>query len=270
VIYVRKVVVSFESILQREKHVVDMQDVYFLYEEGDLKSEYSELISTSHYHLEVASNSETNEVALGAVRKTELNATEFISFLIENGFELKESPEGTGSYFVKINTSKEWSLGDIGPGGGLIFWVNDDLENDLMALEVAQQGWHFGNQEDPTIVWATSDQFVLPKMEKSIGSGLKNCASILGPEFISPAALQVHMYSNFVADWHLPSIEELKLIYANIHTAGLGSLTGEQYWSSSPVFAPFVRSIVFEDGSEMMSNVQMALSVRPIRQILRS
>jgi hypothetical protein len=261
---------SYESIQQRQDFVVNALDVYRLYSEDDLSDKISDLLSTSHYHLEVASSGETEEKAMGAVRKTELNAPQFISLLLENGFGLIETPEGTtGSYFVKINLSNKWLLGDIGPGGGLIFWVNDDPENDLLALEVAQPGWHFGNEADPTIVWATSDEFDLPKMGKSIGSGQKNCASILGPEFISPAALQVQVSSNFDFDWHLPSIEELRLVYQNIHTAGLGSLTGEQYWSSTPVFAPFVRSIIFEDGEEMMSNVQMALSVRPIRQIIR-
>ena len=263
--------VSYESIQRSKDFKVIAHGVYCLYAEADLDEKISYLISTSRHHQEVASSSETEDAAFRTVKTTEINASQFISILIENGFELRENPQGTtGSYFTRTKNQYEMMLGDTGPGGGLIFWVNDDVENDLIALEVALPGWHLGNESDPTIVWSTTDKFALSKMEKSVGSGISNCASILGPEFISPAALQIQIFSNFDFEWHLPSIDELKLLYTNNHSLGLGRLTGEQYWSSTPVFAPFVRSIVFEDGSEMMSNVQMALSVRPIRQITRN
>jgi hypothetical protein len=164
----------------------------------------------------------------------------------------------------------EIEVGALGPGGGLIFWVNEDTENDLIALEVAPSGWHFGNESDPTIVWGTSDEFTFPKMKKVVGSGLRNCEVIDESDFLCPALLQIDLVSiGDFDDWHLPSVDELQLIYENLHSLGLGNLTGEQYWSSTPVFSPFVYSIIFSDGEQMMSNVQMAFSVRPIRQIRR-
>ena len=264
--------IAVEELETREIFQVDPLDTFCIYKDSDLSGEVMSLIQNSHYHMEVASSSQTDEEAFRNIQTTDLSADEFISLLIESGFHLEERSDNQTecSYFVRKGKQIGMAIGAVGPGGGLIFWVNDDLENDLIALEVAPSGWHLGNESDPTIVWGTSDDFALPKMEKSVGSGLRNSELIDESDFICPALWQIDLVSiGDFEDWHLPSVDELQLIYENIHSLGLGSLTGEQYWSSTPVFSPFVYSIIFSDGEQMMSNVQMAFSVRPIRQIRR-
>ena len=264
--------ISIESIEQSDSFTVDHLDIFVVYKDSDYRAEYSYLMQNSHFHQEHASSSQTDDSAFGSTPQTQLRSDEFISLLIESGFQAIENPDSSSdqSYYIKKGTNMEIEVGALGPGGGLIFWVNEDKENDLIALEVASSGWHLGNESDPTIVWGTSDEFTFPKMKKTVGSGLANCEVIDESDFLCPALLQIDLVSiGDFDDWHLPSVDELQLIYENIHSLGLGSLTGEQYWSSTPVFSPFVYSIIFSDGEQMMSNVQMAFSVRPIRQIRR-
>jgi hypothetical protein len=248
--------IAVEELETRELFQVDPLDTFCIYKDSDLSEEVMSLIQNSHYHMEVASSSQTEEAAFRNIPTTDLSADEFMSLLIKNGFHLEERADNQTecSFFVRKGKQIGIAIGAVGPGGGLIFWVNGDLENDLIALEVAPSGWHLGNESDPTIVWGTSDEFTFPKMKKAVGSGLANCEVIDESDFLCPA---------------LPSVDELQLIYENIHLSGLGSLTGEQYWTSTPFFSPFVYSIIFSDGEQMMSNVQMAFSVRPIRQIRR-
>ena len=264
--------IAVEELETREIFQVDPLDTFCIYKDSDLSEEVMSLIQNSHYHMEVASSSQTDEAAFRNIPTTDLSADEFISLLIESGFQAMENPDSSSdqSYFIKRGTDMEIEVGALGPGGGLIFWVNEDTENDLIALEVAPSGWHLGNESDPTIVWGTSDEFTFPKMKKTVGSGLANCEVIDESDFLCPALLQIDLVAiGDFDDWHLPSVDELQLIYVNIHLSGLGGLTGEQYWTSTPFFSPFVYSIIFSDGEQMMSNVQMAFSVRPIRQIRR-
>ena len=264
--------IAVEELETREIFQVDPLDTFCIYKDSDLSEEVMSLIQNSHYHMEVASSSQTDEEAFRNIQTTDLSADEFISLLIECGFHLEERADNQTecSFFVRKGKQIGIAIGAVGPGGGLILWVNDDLENELIALEVAPSGWHLGNESDPTIVWGTSDEFTFPKMKKTVGSGLANCEVIDESDFLCPALLQIDLVAiGDFDDWHLPSVDELQLIYVNIHLSGLGGLTGEQYWTSTPFFSPFVYSIIFSDGEQMMSNVQMAFSVRPIRQIRR-
>lgn len=263
--------ISIESIEQSDSFTVDHLDTFWVYQDAEKREWWDFYICNSMDHDQYEAN-QASEEAWASTAKTYLSADEFIALLIESGFQAIENPDSSSdqSYFIKRGTNMEIEVGALGPGGGLIFWVNEDTENDLIALEVAPSGWHLGNESDPTIVWGTSDEFTFPKMKKTVGSGLANCEVIDESDFLCPALLQIDLVSiGDFDDWHLPSVDELQLIYENIHSLGLGSLTGEQYWSSTPVFSPFVYSIIFSDGEQMMSNVQMAFSVRPIRQIRR-
>jgi len=263
--------ITLESIEQSDSFTVDHRDIFCVYSDAEERKWWDYHIFNKVEHDQAEANRATEE-AWASTMKTYLNAGEFISLLIKSGFHPEERANNPTecSYLVRKGKQIGTAIGAVGPGGGLIFWVNEDPENELIALEVAPSGWHLGNESDPTIVWGTSDDFSLPKMQKSVGSGLRNSELIEESDFICPALWQIDLVSiGDFDDWHLPSVDELLLIYENIHLSGLGSLTGEQYWTSTLLFRSFVYSIIFNDGEQMLSNIQMALSVRPIRQIRR-
>lgn len=100
---------------------------------------------------------------------------------------------------------------------------------------------------------------------KSIGFARANRDAIDESDVFCAPQFQVE---NFLDDdWFLPTIDELELIYRNIHEQGLGDMRGSQYWSSSVFIPPYVYSLNFENGEVMMSSATMGLFVRPIREV---
>lgn len=67
-------------------------------------------------------------------------------------------------------------------------------------------------------------------------------------------------------DWHLPSRDELRLIYRNLHAHGLGDFATTQYWSSSlGIRGGLGYNIQFEDGSAWTTSRDVTYRVRPVR-----
>tara|TARA_Y100000385_G_scaffold291639_1_gene370989 strand:+ start:2523 stop:4325 length:1803 start_codon:yes stop_codon:yes gene_type:complete len=72
-------------------------------------------------------------------------------------------------------------------------------------------------------------------------------------------------YSNLEVSWYLPSIEELALIYENLHEPGLFSFSEDLYWSSSSIGTQLAYYQRFSDGFSGYTSKLNKLKVRPIR-----
>lgn len=71
------------------------------------------------------------------------------------------------------------------------------------------------------------------------GTGKENTADIISDceETLSAAYLCDNYTSEDYDDWYLPSIDELELMYYELHTQGFGGFAYNKYWSSTQDFS---------------------------------
>lgn len=110
-------------------------------------------------------------------------------------------------------------------GGGIIAYIDNTGKHGLIVSsnDLADSGWGCKN----TVLGATS---------KTVGSGLTNTNTIVSncSDLTSAAKKCSDLVLNGYSDWFLPTIDELDLMYKNLHLNGKGNLsTSLPYWSSS-------------------------------------
>lgn len=130
--------------------------------------------------------------------------------------------------------SIDYAVGDIGPTGGYIIYVDSSGSYD---------GWRYleAASEDisATKEWGTFVFSVNGADGTAIGTGAQNTLDIIsGDNLTSNAAHACADYSVTVGDtiyddWFLPSKDELDLIYNILKVNDLGGLRYGMYWSSS-------------------------------------
>ena len=74
-----------------------------------------------------------------------------------------------------------------------------------------------------------------------------------------------YQYSDPEMSWYLPSIDELTLIYENLHEPGLSTFSEDLYWSSSSIGTQLAYYQRFSDGFSGYTSKLNKLKVRPIR-----
>jgi len=224
---------------------------------------------------------------------------EAIYFYTDDGEEfiyLLDFSEADGRVFVSKQevsayttfstiTVDEYSIGDTGPGGGIIFYRNPngftmtDTGEIAYYLEAAPKGWHSSAATgDPDFSWASREHYPpenhgsgnwsnITGTEAAVGAGRKNTALILTIDSNAPAASACFNYSiNGFNDWFLPSIDELELIYSNLHNKGLGGLSDAPYYSSSQNDIYNASILLFYENGKKAQNVKSGmLPVRAIR-----
>lgn len=172
-------------------------------------------------------------------------------------------------------TVVEYSVGDTGPGGGIIIYDANDYATytDWRYIEVAISDiipsyWIYGSggAPHPEVSGTLSD----------IGSGQNNTTLILNVENLAQSAATMcdEYTNNGITDWFLPSYEELQLVYTYYTANGLVGIDNTKvYWSSTETtgrgdggdteYADVVR---FESGNkDEIWKSQNGLHCRPIR-----
>ena len=127
--------------------------------------------------------------------------------------------------------NREFSIGDIGPAGGFIFYDKKDFSNGWRYLEAAPVEYELQAK------WGTYGDDV-SGTSTEVGRGKSNTELIvtrlkLRGELDKAAehctALEIKGYKG----WFLPSRDELDLMYKNLKQKGLGGFGNGWYWSSS-------------------------------------
>ncbi len=184
-------------------------------------------------------------------------------------------------------------LGNVGPGGGRVFYVNETNGLGSKYLEAAPTGWD-GGGADPAAEWGC-DGTSIAEVEtiaaanlSVIGSGQANTTAIVtGCITAGIAARLANDYAGGPGDWFLPSEAELNQLCKYAHSydsAGValfpaaqaapvcdasGTLDGgfadEDYWSSSQNNASLAWSQDFGDGLQSTDDKDGSLRVRPVR-----
>lgn len=129
-----------------------------------------------------------------------------------------------------------YALRDIGPAGGLIFYINTNYATD---------GWKYleASPVSEEVDRAWDDTIGAPPLvitSPAIGEGQNNTNTIIADIGSYGKAAQycesLSFSNNDVVydDWFLPSEYELGLMYTNLHLHGVGSFsTSDFYWSST-------------------------------------
>ena len=148
------------------------------------------------------------------------------------------APETTATETTAAETTAsapDYNIGDTGPAGGLIFYVNPNYEADgWKYLEAATEDSP-GNKNDYSIQWDSGELIGTGATGTSIGTGMSNTQKIVDiqGEGSYAAKLCYDLTQGGFSDWFLPSKEELNLMYENLYLKGLGSFEKHYYWSSS-------------------------------------
>ncbi len=137
----------------------------------------------------------------------------------------------------------EYSVGDIGPAGGWIFYVDEAGDfAEWTYLEAATVDLY--DEVEDIYLWDESDPH--PEIGGTLtvlGSGLENTQIIvafLGVGQYAARAADEYEEGGFT-DWFLPSLDEMEIMYANLDGAGdlvedFGFFTS-YYWTSSEIDA---------------------------------
>jgi hypothetical protein len=177
---------------------------------------------------------------------------------------------GIGQMTVWLSM-REYAVGEVGPAGGYIFYVNPENEADgWRYLEAAP----FNASEGAK--WGCFRTAIEGARGEGLGMGRRNTMDMeAGCDVPGTAAdLCVNFSLNGFRDWFLPSMGELKLMYLNLAVPGFcdfGGGDGEVadnlcYWTSTQRSADMAGHLDFADnGREHYDDKDYPRRVRAIR-----
>lgn len=130
--------------------------------------------------------------------------------------------EGT-TYGEDVTFKSEYLIGEY-LFGGYIFYIDESGEHGLVCTPTDQS---------MNVKWGSSAPAGAAGRE--IGTGYKNTTDIVTgcPEEGIAAKICHDLEMNGYNDWFLPSVNELFLMYTNLHSKGSGNFEDQYYWSST-------------------------------------
>ena len=160
-------------------------------------------------------------------------------------------------------------VGATGPGGGIVFYVNEAAATGSRYMEAATADSSSG------IAWCSNTTSLITGVETFtsagsapvIGSGNTNTdLMVAGGACTSGAAVSARAYGTATApagSWFLPSLSELNALYGQRDV--VGGFAAVDYWSSSQVGATFAWTQFFGAFNQGSANKLNAYRVRPVR-----
>jgi hypothetical protein len=167
------------------------------------------------------------------------------------------------------------ALGDIGPGGGKVFYVHASgtfacgatLASTCKYLEAAPTSgtaaW-----TDMGFAWSyrTTSGIGTNARGIAIGAGYKNTEAIVtqnaGVAVGAGALTRGYRGPNNLSDWYLPAAEELQALYNQRTTVGAST---DGYWSSTETGATTAFTRDFYLGDPYSRSKNLSFNVRPVR-----
>jgi hypothetical protein len=157
-------------------------------------------------------------------------------------------------------------VGNTGPGGGIVFYVNDSAATGSRYMEAAPNTWN-GGVEDPLLAWSGNTTTNVGT-NTGIGTGSANTTAIIAQsDTANRAATAARAYGTAGApagSWFLPSKDELAQLYTQ--RAVVGGFATVGYWSSSQndTALAWVQFFVFGNQNGV-SKGSTTSRVRPVR-----
>ena len=159
-------------------------------------------------------------------------------------------------------------VGDTGPGGGKVFYVQIGTKfGSWKYLEVAPSTWN--GENDPVVPWCPALSNSLGTAT-STGTGSANTQKIISQcsdpnaDFSVAAKVASNYRGGGKSDWFLPSKDELNLLFENRSAVGK-NFSAAQYWSSSQDSSVLSWTLDFDSGALSADVNGIDRHVRPIR-----
>jgi len=164
--------------------------------------------------------------------------------------------------WARDSAARVYNIGDIGPGGGLVFLISGGL-----TYEMARKDW--GANETTGTQWC-SDLTNSVATGTAVGTGSENTTAMLNLPCTSGAAVAARAYpGGGFTDWFLPSQDELNEMWLYSQVVGFNTATygfaSAGYWSSSQYLAASAWGQSLGDGSLYSGGKAVTLRVRPVR-----
>jgi hypothetical protein len=137
-------------------------------------------------------------------------------------------------------TGGSCSIGDIGPGGGYVFYISGSVIDSATGisdggtyLEVAPKGWSTPGSEYQG-QWAAAFTSVTGT-SRSVGQGAENTRKIIAAlsSTTNLAKVTADLTYGGKSDWFFPSSDEVKSMYTNLYAASKGDFSASNYWAST-------------------------------------
>lgn len=153
------------------------------------------------------------------------NTTYFVRAFVTNTYQTALSFE-----IMSVHTPNFYQLGEIGPAGGKIFYIDTTGAYNWHFLEAAP------NDYITTLKWSINSNYINGLLT-NVGSGSMNTQLIYanqGGTGVYAAALAAYYIQLNGYNWFLPSRDELlSLIQADANIGGFNLVANNEYWSSS-------------------------------------
>ena len=165
---------------------------------------------------------------------------------------------GTG-YGQQVSfTTPSLLLTGINYAGGIIFYLDSTGLHGLVCAN---------NDQSNMAIWGCANTHIPGANGTAIGTGLQNTLDIILSCTTSGIAADIcdDLILNGYSDWFLPSKEELKLMYTNLKSLGIGSFSNSAYWSSSEMTDSFAWEVIFNGGISQGSGKNNFALVRAVR-----
>jgi hypothetical protein len=175
-------------------------------------------------------------------------------------------------YIIGSVNDFAYKVGDTGPGGGIIFFVDRFNEySGFTYLEVAPVGTQISR------TWATNVNLnrttaVSGADSRTLGAGYQNTIDIVAQTGNVAATCAAKYCADLVSggksDWYLPSLAEIKMVYDVVHVnLGVGDFnTDDTYWSSSEKTASLGLNQDFNGGYQGFTSKGYTTYVRAVRR----
>jgi len=176
-------------------------------------------------------------------------------------------------------TTQEYQIGEIGPGGGYVFYDKGTYSDGWRYIEASSSDF----SSSVAIEWGCFNKPVTAARSLEIGSGLTNSEAILtfhdalddfynNPSNCSSnsngtvaAKICLDLVENGFSNWHLPSEKEGLLMYQNLHLQGMGNFIADGttlYWTSTEHDDNTATAIDFSNGNHGWLCKQCAYNVK--------
>lgn len=183
-----------------------------------------------------------------------------------------------------------YKVGDVGPGGGLIFFVDtlskfdgftylEAAPTDISAAAWASSVAGCFDSSNVATSCLVGSVYSVSQADSSridaakIGQGSPNTALIrtrnssgasVDDTVFAAGLADAYVYGG-TTDWYLPSINELAQMHTNLKVRGLGNFQDTYYWSSTEFGTSSAWYILFGPGYFSNISKSFTFSIRPIR-----